>query len=73
MLNAHDFVEVENNGVYLSKNGKKQFLQEFERKIYQKIKYNGVEHTYDFIMKNEVQKLKKFIEQRETYKPYKYT
>ena len=48
-------------------------LQEFERKIYQKIKYNGVEHTYDFIMKNEVQKLKKFIEQRETYKPYKYT
>ena len=60
MLNAHDFVEVENNGVYLSKNGKKQFLQEFERKIYQKIKYNGVEHTYDFIMKNEVQKLKKF-------------
>ena len=41
MLNAHDFVEVENNGVYLSKNGKKQFLQEFERKIYQKIKYNS--------------------------------
>lgn len=73
MLDIHDFVEVENNGVYLSKNGKRLFLQEFERKIYQKIKYNGMERTYDFIMKNEVQKLKKFIEQGEVYKPYKYT
>ena len=38
-----------------------------------KERFNGMERTYDFIMKNEVQKLKKFIEQGEVYKPYKYT
>ena len=72
MLDANDFVQVENNGIYLSKSGKKQFIKEFERKLYQKLQIDGVERTYDFLIKNEIQKLKKYIESGEKYKPYKY-
>ena len=72
MLDATDFVEVENNGIYLSAKGKRLFIREFERKIYQKIQLNGLERTYDYVIKNEIQKLKRFIEYGEKYKPYKY-
>ena len=72
MMNAEDFVEVENNGIYLSKNGKRQFIKEFERKLYQKLQINGIERTYDYLIKYEIQKLKKYIEYGEKYKPYKY-
>lgn len=72
MMNAKDFVEVENNGIYLSKNGKRQFIKEFERKLYQKLQIDGIERTYDYLIKNEIQKLKKYIEYGEKYKPYKY-
>ena len=72
MLDAEDFVEVEKNGIYLSGKGKKQFIQEFERKLYQKIQIDGCDRTYDFVIKSEIQKLKKFIETGEKYKPYKY-
>lgn len=72
MLDGEDFVEVEKNGIYLSGKGKKQFIQEFERKLYQKIQIDGCDRTYDFVIKSEIQKLKKFIETGEKYKPYKY-
>lgn len=72
MLSAADFVEVENDGIYLSTNAKRKFIREFERKIYQKIIVDGLERTYDFAIKREVQKLKRFIEVGEAYKPYKY-
>lgn len=58
MLDAEDFVEVEKNGIYLSGKGKKQFIQEFERKLYQKIQIDGCDRTYDFVIKSEIQKLK---------------
>lgn len=63
---------MEKNGIYLSGKGKKQFIQEFERKLYQKIQIDGCDRTYDFVIKSEIQKLKKFIETGEKYKPYKY-
>ena len=72
MLEATDFVEVENNGIYLSREGKKQFIREFERKLYQKVQIDGLDRTYDYVIKNEIQKLKKFFEYGEKYKPYKY-
>lgn len=31
-----------------------------------------VDRTYDYVIKNEIQKLKKFFEYGEKYKPYKY-
>lgn len=72
MLEATDFVEVENNGIYLSREGKKQFIREFERKIFQKVQIDGLDRTYDYVIKNEIQKLKRFFEYGEKYKPYKY-
>lgn len=72
MIRPTDFVEVEHDGIYLNKEAKRIFISEFENKLYQKIKVDGSERTYDFIIKNEVQKLKKFFEKNEKYKPYKY-
>lgn len=73
MLNKSDFIEVENNGIYLSSSGKRTFIKEFENKIYQKINIEGQQRTYDFIIKREIQNLKKYIEVGNKYKPYKYT
>lgn len=58
MLSAEDFVEVEKNGIYLSKSGKKQFIKEFEQKLYQKLQIDGMERTYDYLIKREIQRLK---------------
>ena len=43
-----------------------------QNKIYQKVKIDETERTYDYVIKNEVQKLKKSIENGDKYKPYKY-
>lgn len=72
MINVNDFVEVENNGIYLNNREKKIFISEYENKLYQKVTFDGAERTYDYLIKNEIQKLKKYIENGEKYKPYKY-
>lgn len=72
MINVNDFVEVENNGIYLNNRAKKIFISEYENKLYQKVTFDGAERTYDYLIKNEIQKLKKYIENGEKYKPYKY-
>lgn len=72
VISSSDFIEVENNGIYLSKSGKKEFIKEFENKIYQKVKIDGIDRTYDYIIKREIQNLKREIETGEVYKPYKY-
>ena len=72
MISGSDFIEVENNGIYLSKSGKKAFIKEFENKIYQKVKIDGIDRTYDYVIKREIQNLKREIETGEAYKPYKY-
>lgn len=72
MINVNDFVEVENNGIYLNNRAKKIFISEYENKLYQKVTFDGAERTYDYLIKNEIQKLKKCIENGEKYKQYKY-
>ena len=72
MINVNDFVEVENNGICLNNRAKKIFISEYENKLYQKVTFDGAERTYDYLIKNEIQKLKKYIENGEKYKPYKY-
>lgn len=72
MINVNDFVEVENNGIYLNNRAKKIFISDYENKLYQKVTFDGAERTYDYLIKNEIQKLKKYIENGEKYKPYKY-
>ncbi len=71
-LDKSDFIEVENEGIYLSKSGKKTFIKEFENKIFQKVNIDGESRTYDYIIKREIQNLKKYYETQEKYKPYKY-
>ncbi len=73
MLKRDDFVEVENDGIYLSNSGKRTFIQEFENKLYQKITFDGGEHTYDYVVKTEIQHLKNYFERGDKYKPYKYS
>lgn len=72
MIDTTDFIEVENGGIYLGNRGKKVFIQEFERKLYQKIEIDHQERTYEYVIRREIQKLKKHIETGEVYKPYKY-
>lgn len=73
MINSSDFIEVEDNGIYLSGNGKRAFIREFENKIYQKINIDGQERTYDYVIKREIQNIKRYIESGDKYKSYKYT
>lgn len=73
MLNPHEhFREMDRKGIYLSGAGKKIFIEEFEQKLYQKITYKGKLHTYDTIIRQEVQNIRRFIEGGESYTPYKY-
>ena len=67
-----DFIEIEDNGIYISKDGKKKFIQVFEQKLYQKITANGITRTYDTIMKTEIYKYRSFIEEMKPYHPFKY-
>ena len=67
-----DFVEVENGGIYLSRSGKRKFIQAYEQKLYSTIKIGEVRRTYDAIMHNEIMKYKRFIDGKaEKYKPFK--
>lgn len=72
MIHAADFVEVENEGIFISGEGKKLFIREFERKLYQTMLIDGQQRTYDYVIKREIQKIKKYVEQGEKYVPYKY-
>lgn len=73
MIDAgRDFQQTEKGGVYLNKNGKRIFIQEFERKIYSLVNDKDARYSYDTLLRREVQKLRYYIEQGEEYRPYKY-
>lgn len=72
MITASDFIQVEKDGIYLNKKAKKVFITEFENKLYQKLTIDGQERTYEYLIRSEIQKLKKFVETGENYRPYKY-
>lgn len=73
MIDAgRDFQQTEKGGVYLNKNGKRIFIQEFERKIYSLVNDKDAIYSYDTLLRREVQKLRHYIEQGEEYRPYKY-
>lgn len=74
MITKRDHFYVNENGaVLLNKIGKRIFIQELEKKLYQKVKIDGVSRTYDSIIKHEIQKLVHVVKTGEKYKPYKYT
>lgn len=72
MIHSVDFIEVENEGIFISGDGKRAFIREFERKLYQTILIDGQQRTYDYVIKREIQKIKKYVEQGDKYVPYKY-
>ena len=67
------FEKEENGAVFLNKIGKKLFIMELEKKLYQKVKKDGMSKTYDTIIRNEIQKIVQAVKNNEKYKPYKYT
>ena len=72
MISPEDFQQMENNGVYLGKKGKRIFIKEFEQKLKQTVKVGQVCKNYEMLMKDEVRKVEKFFRNGEKYKPYKY-
>ena len=69
---SRDFRTIENGGVYLSDNGKRLFIKEFERKMYQKVKIKNETKTYEQLIREEVRKLSAYFRSGKDYKPYRY-
>ncbi|MBR4026480.1 MAG: CRISPR-associated endonuclease Cas1 [Lachnospiraceae bacterium] len=73
-ISKKEHFEIDENGaVFLNKIGKQIFIRELEKKLYQKVKLNGICRTYDAIIRNEVQKIVHVVKDGEKYKAYKYT
>lgn len=73
-INNRDHFEKEDNGgIYLNNAGKRIFIRELEYKLSSKISIDGQKLTYDKLMKAEVYKIVKFVQDNEKYKPFKYT
>ena len=73
-INKKLHFEVEDNGgVYLNNNGKRIFIKDLEKKLGSKISIDGQKISYEHIIKNEIYKKVKFIQEDEKYRPFKYT
>ena len=73
-INAKEhFEREESGGIYLNKEGKRIFIQELERKLYQKLTVGGKTMTYDSLIRNEIRKVVNLVQHDERYKPFKYT
>ena len=68
----HFEINPEDEGTYLSKDGKEVFLGNLDRKLHQTINIHGKPTTYNALIKHEILKLQKCIEQGDNYKAYKY-
>lgn len=69
---AEHFEKTEDSGVYLNKEGKQIFINELENKIYQKQTEDNNPRTYDTRIREEIQKIFRFVCYDEKYKPFKY-
>ena len=74
MLNVNTcFEAVAEEGVYLNQEGKRIFLRELDNKVYSKQTEGNLSVTYEARIREEVQKILRFVTKDEAYKPYKYT
>lgn len=71
MISLENFEEY-NKGIYLTKYGKKIFLEQFEKKLNEALVIKGKKYTYRELMILEVQNFKNAIVKKEKYRPYKY-
>ena len=73
MINSHiDFREAEDGGYYLCGRGKRIFIEEYERKLSQRVSTKQGNKTYEELMNLEVMKIEKYFRNGEKYRPYKY-
>ena len=64
--------EKHENGIYLNKEGKKIFLENFEAKMEQHLVIKGKEYTYKQLILSEVRSYQRYVTNNEKYRPYKY-
>ena len=72
VIRKEHFEKVDNGGIYLSNEGKKIFIDAFQKKLNDKRKVNGESMSYLDLMKNEVRKYEMHIRTGCRYKPYKF-
>lgn len=66
------FVREDGGLVYLSKEGKRIFIEAFEEKLADKITVKEKTYTYKQLIETEVRKFQHHVVDGEKYKPYKY-
>lgn len=71
--NKEHFEKEDNGGIYLNNVGKRIFIRELEYKLSSKISVDGKKLSYDNLMKEEIHKIVKLVQDNEKYKPFKYT
>ena len=67
-----DFRSMDGGGVYLSESGKRTFIKELERKLYQSVKTGNGSKTYEQLIRDEVRNLCAYFRNGKDYKPYRY-
>lgn len=66
------FTSLDSGGVMMNSEGKKIFIREIEKKLFQKITVKGNQLTYQTLIRDEVWKIFKSIYYGQKYAPYKY-
>lgn len=66
------FERVGDEAVFLNKEGKRIFINAFERKMQTELQVKGTKTTYEAMMKEEINKIVQYLDRNVTYKPYKY-
>ena len=66
------FEKKDDKGVYLNKEGKRIFIEEFETKLDSKVVYKNKSLTYKQLMEQEVWQFQRYVLKDMPYKPYKY-
>jgi len=66
------FRMTDNGGVYLSNEGRRLYINELDGKMYQKRVEDHRPISYDTRVREEVQKVLRFVNSGKEYKPYKY-
>ena len=72
LIPSKHFESVDSGGVYLSKDGKRIFLEELDAKVSQPQTDGNRTVTYDMRIRDEVRKIQRHVYNGEPYKPYKY-
>ena len=71
-IKTNEHFERKEDGVYLNKDGKRLFIEEFEKKMQDELVVKGKKYTYKRLIENDVFGYQRYVMTRESYKPFKY-